>query len=794
MTGRRAALLTALLLAATPAQAGAAFWAVLATGGGIGAAFGATVVGGWLTGTFIGRLLVSVVLSALQAKLQKRKAPRTPGIRTKVAGTGGTQPRAFIVGRYATAGGKMAPEMSHGAVDGYPNYYLTQTVDVCDIPGATVARIAIDGEWAPLGTTPHPDFGLPVEGKWTGQAWLKLRTGLETTADAHLLAAYGSYPERPWSADMIGRGMVHAILTFGYSAEVFNGIPRVLFEVVGLPLYDARADGTAGGSGPQRWADPATWGPSENPMVIVENILRGITLPDLGTWGGRIPGADLRRASFTAAADYCDVPVALAAGGTEPRYRAGFEIKVSDEPHEVLDEILKSCNGELAEAGGTWIAKAGPPGLPVYFFTDGDLLTDRPEDMDPLPGGDGTINAVTPTFVAPEMIWAGKEGPMFTDPAWEAADGDRREVDLPLNAVASPAQAQRIAAAYARDARRWRAHKLPLPPDAAVLEPLDVVAWTSARNGYVAKHFEVREIEDDPETMVQIVTLREVDPADYSWSTAEEKPVSLPSRSFVEPEVVGLKDWSVTAVSLPDQNGAPRRSGLVLAWDGAATTGAALVEYQIRVAGPGPLVASGTLRADGGTGRVDGLLPATSYDVRARVVTARPANWTAWTAVTTGADTLTQDDLSDGAVSRSRVADPGPFTPVSTTAWTVICGPITGLADVFRPLVAAPNGRAANPLRAEVCSTCNGATGRVAFVVVECRQGSTSIWVPIGQQRFVAGLGVNQSISFSFLTDGLAPFPLVDGFTECRVVARLDTSGSAINFSNTSLLIEQVNK
>ncbi len=269
------------------------------------------------------------------------------------------------------------------------------------------------------------------------------------------------------------------------------------------------------------------------------------------------------------------------------------------------------------------------------------------------------------------MIWAGKEGPMFTDAAWEAADGDRREVDLPLNAVASAAQAQRIAAAYARDARRWRSHKVPLPPDAAVLEPLDVVAWTSARNGYVAKAFEVREIEDDPETMVQIVTLREVDPADYSWSTGEEQPVSLPSRRYVDPEVVGLKDWAVAAVSLPDQAGTPRRSGLVLSWDGVATTGAALVEYEIRVAGPGPLVASGTLRADTGTGRVDGLLPATSYDVRARVVTPRPANWTAWTPVTTGVDRLTSADLAQGAVTNNVVRinlDPLPSPWVLTPA------------------------------------------------------------------------------------------------------------------------------
>ncbi len=51
-------------------------------------------------------------------------------------------------------------------------------------------------------------------------------------------------------------------------------------------------------------------------------------------------------------------------------------------------------------------------------------------------------------------------------------------------------------------------HRVPLPPDALILEPLDTVAWTSQRHGYVAKLFEVIEIEDQPETAIIIATIR----------------------------------------------------------------------------------------------------------------------------------------------------------------------------------------------------------------------------------------------------------------------------------------------
>ena len=182
----------ALVLAATPAMASPLFFSLLGagTGGTLGAAFGATVIGGFLQST-VGRLLVGVAVSALgRARAAK---PRDPGLQTSVTQAGGTNPVSLILGRYATAGTGVCPPMSHGD----DNKYLTYVTDVSDLPCAALSRLVIDGEYATLGPTPDADGFLPVTGRYAGFARIKVKDGSQTVADPWLLATYGSYPERP---------------------------------------------------------------------------------------------------------------------------------------------------------------------------------------------------------------------------------------------------------------------------------------------------------------------------------------------------------------------------------------------------------------------------------------------------------------------------------------------------------------------------------------------------------------------------------------------------------------------
>lgn len=617
------------------------------------------------------RLLVSAAASALLQALAPK--PRAPGIRTQVTQTGGTNPLSFILMTYATAGTRVCPPMSHGRSGDTPNAYLTEVIEVGDIPGQTLSRLIINDEYVTIGTTPHPDYGLPVLGDFDGFCWIKYYDGTQTAADPMLLAKYGSYPERPWSADMIGRGVCYAIITCKFKRKVWNAVPRFRFEVAGIPLYDPRKDTTVGGSGTHRWADKSTWQPSTNPMVAAYNIKRGIGLMDGSVWGGGYPAEDLPLASWFAAMNECDVLVNNGAGGTEAQYRAGFEVTVDDQPADVIAELLKACSGQLAEVGGLWKPRVGAPGLGVYSITDGDIVVSSAQDFDPFPGFTSSFNAVHASYPEPAQIWNPKEAPPLYNATWEDEDqGQRLVADLNLPAVPYGAQVRRLMEAYIAEERRFRRHGLTLPPDAAILEPLDAVTWTSAANAYTAKVFEVSQVTDNLMTGLQEVALRERDASDYVSSNPAPPEVVSPVPVAPDPQLV--EGFAVAGVSIQDALGANRRPALELTWD-AAEADLQGVMWEVRVQATSVLVATGTV-SDADSGRAivsEGILPSVAYEVRAQPVVEVPSAWTAWMAVTAPSTLLTRPDIADGAVSdQFQTIVLGPFTRADTPNGTVV--------------------------------------------------------------------------------------------------------------------------
>nr|WP_237685100.1 phage tail protein [Szabonella alba] len=206
--------------------------------------------------------------------------------------------------------------------------------------------------------------------------------------------------------------------------------------------------------------------------------------------------------------DRADSAVLRADDTSEPRYRTGLEVLAADEPASILEDLLTAANGDVAEVGGEWRIRLGEPEGPVHFFGDGDIVISKPQDLDPFPGLEQTHNAVTGTWPDPDSLWEAREAPPIHNPAWEEADGDlvwdevltdwirrprRLTAALTLNACPYGQQVQRVMRAFINDERRFAAHHITLGPEAAHVEPLDVICWTSARNGYDAKLFEVQE-------------------------------------------------------------------------------------------------------------------------------------------------------------------------------------------------------------------------------------------------------------------------------------------------------------
>ncbi|MFE3838602.1 hypothetical protein [Pseudogemmobacter sonorensis] len=610
-----------------------------------GAAFAATTWGGIAV-----KLLTSVALSALSRSLMETPKQEVAGLRTSTTLSGGVNPDAFCIGPYATDGAFVGPPMSCDASGGNtPMAILHYVIELAGSPRHGLDGMIIDGEVAEiLPDHIHPDHGNRIGGRFLGKAWVRYYDGTQTAADPYLVSRYPIGHVRPWTPDMVGHGICYAIVTFLYDREVWTGWPKARFILRGLPLYDPRSDSTAGGLGPMRWGQESTYLPTRNPAIMLHNILRGIRMAGGQVWGGEATAEDLPFDDWAAAMDACAEMVDDGAGGMEPRYRAGFEIFTEDEPFAVIEKLLRACNGQLTEHGGIWRLRVGGPGLPVRFITDDDILIDAPQELDPFPAPDEIYNAISATYPDPSRLWETSETPLLTNEDWEEEDGNRRlPVDLAFDAAPYPLQVQRIIAALIKDHRRLLRHMLTLPPEAGVLELGDVIAWTSAANGYAAKLFEVSEVVRDPRTWRTRVSLREVDPEDYDPPEGLVLP-SPPSLEVVRPAAQAVPGWDAMPTIIVDAESNARRPAARAVWDAAGAVDARGVRVAVRLAGEageGRELGIYDLRA--GEALLDPALPATAYEMRGRLVVDRATDWTAWTAVTTPDVRITDADLAE---------------------------------------------------------------------------------------------------------------------------------------------------
>ncbi len=677
----------ASLFVADPANAASVGIAIKAFATAVSAAAGS----GWVVGT-ITKLAGSLLLSSLAQKIRgKPSEPDPPGISTKTTTTGGTQPVSFILGRYATAGNHVCPPYTRKTVDKVPNAYLTYVVDIADMPGHTLSRVIVDDSYVTLGDTANgwgypinqysstktkttweqvgegEDKSLKAKSTTTTKSYARVKyyDGTQTAADPAMLNAYGSHGARPWTSDMIGTGVCYAILTFRFKREYFNSLPRVRFEVIGLPLYDPRKDDTVGGTGPHRWGDRSTWEQSENKALMIYNVLRGIHLPDGSIWGGNVGAADLPVDNWFAAMNECDLLIETESGSFEPQYIGGIEVQVDTQPADVINDLLAGCDAQISEMGGVYKIRVGAPGLPVYYVTDDDIIITEKRELDPFPSLDQTFNAVHASYVEPANRWEPKDAPPRYNSAYESEDqGQRLVAELNLNTVFSAGQVQRIMRANIEGERRHLRHRMVLPPDAAVLEPLDTIAWTSARNNYAGKNFEVGELVDDLRTANQSIGLRERDPGDNQWTDGFFLPWDVPSPADVIDVLTSLPGLDVFPTKVKDGDGNDRRPAIAVFW-GDDLDELSQVMWQVRDAVSKAAIATGSTTDIESQGLMltDGIVSGIDYEVRFKAASSSglDTEWSDWQLVTAPDVPLTYADLEDSVSQDIERAQYGAF-------------------------------------------------------------------------------------------------------------------------------------
>lgn len=519
-------------------------------------------------------------------------------------------------------------------------------------------------------------LGWPIteytsEGK--NHLYIKFYTGAwDQVADSHCISVSGGY----WTSSAKGRWVCYARVTYVASIDSDDtawagGKPQLKFVIKGKPLYDPRKDSTVGGSGSHRWGTLGTYEWTDNAAVIQYNLARGIYRPDGKRFYG--VGASFENVRFddaVAAMNACDENVALKAGGTEKRYRAGGEIDISIEVRTAMQAINELMAGETYNVSGTWRIFAGVASTPVLAITDVDVFPEEPATAKPKLPFDKLVNAVYGSYIDPKSGYAKKPLPVRRDDTDIETDGgvEKKPPGSQLDFVQSFTQGQRVLEIKRRKGRRQIRHTRTLPPYAYQIEGGDWISWDSDRYTYSDKPFLVTQTGVDSKLNIT-VALSEINSAIYDWNpatdeldevgadlTSADPPATLiPTGVSIVPSVqVGDAGTQVPYIDIgwvPPNS--PFVTGLTFQWRRAGTTSPVHSMSAIDV-------------NDANTALRNMLMPDVQYEGRVKFNTPPgvAADWSSWISftvfdgfiLTAGADPLT-DQLKRALAAAKPIRD-----------------------------------------------------------------------------------------------------------------------------------------
>lgn len=240
-----------------------------------------------------------------------------------------------------------------GKIDSFQGFYLNDDV-------VTTTSDVSHGGFSPV-TSGFSD------GRYTG-GWIKLTTKIGDASQTAASDLTGDPIISPWwTTDHRGDGIAYIAMVCGGPGDpqLFSRIfPKGHPELSALCncslLWDPR-------DGAQSHATPSTWTFKRNPVLALIDYLTS-------TEGGMgldmniiLPAATL--AQWMVEANYCDDTLFRADGTPEVRYACDGWFKYDNNPEDIINSILSTCDGYLADNGdgslsltvGVYRAPTDPP-------------------------------------------------------------------------------------------------------------------------------------------------------------------------------------------------------------------------------------------------------------------------------------------------------------------------------------------------------------------------------------------------------------------------------------------------
>ncbi|MES2034817.1 MAG: hypothetical protein V4466_11615 [Pseudomonadota bacterium] len=270
------------------------------------------------------------------------------------------------------------------------------------------------------------------------KVFVETRLGLNPQVALSLPMALDVAVPGMWTALHRGDGVACLALTCAQSkakdqqANFPNGVPQPSVVMRLQKVFDPRLG--------EDQADTSTYAWSANPVLALLKYLTNAP-------GGM--GLDYARRiaptidDWKAAANDCDLEMALLAGGTEPRYACGGVYSHETAPSEVINQLLQSFDGWLSQRGdGALIVRPGRYIPPTVTFTDDHVTA---YSVQHFLTDEEAVNQLVPSYTDPASKYNVIDAGAWTDAADYAARGVLRSQTLPLVWVQSPSQARRLA-------------------------------------------------------------------------------------------------------------------------------------------------------------------------------------------------------------------------------------------------------------------------------------------------------------------------------------------------------------
>jgi len=388
--------------------------------------------------------------------------------------------------------------ISHGEIDAFVEHWLA------DVQAAIGAASKVTNLYVLNGTS-----------FVTIEAWLGTQTDPASTT---LITYFPSY----WDVTFQGKEIAKVLTTTSQPAsEDFTkvypgGQPPIYRGVIRASrVWDPR-------DGAQDKDNRDTWTFTENPVLIALDFHRHPDGMGLAIFDDVFftPAAIIE--DWIPSANICDEPIALKAGGTEPRYRCSGGYELPAPPKQVLNVVLGSCDGETFQrADGAIGIRVGKLVAPNVAITDQHILS-YSNFVRGASGGITPVNVVTAKYTARDLDYQEADADPWRDEDSISETGREESRNLDLTWVPSHSQARRLMKIAARRFNpNWTGQ---------IITDLDGLRAYGLR--YVTLQISELEIDDPfemvsfeivPASMNMIISVRSFDQTAYDWDPEHEE-------------------------------------------------------------------------------------------------------------------------------------------------------------------------------------------------------------------------------------------------------------------------------